>query len=153
MLAQSEFTLEGKQCVLQSLPTSRGIQAAIVIGHIMAGATDGFTRAGAVDMVAIGAASIAGVLQRLEPNSHPTFVRSLVIESMLQPKMIESDYEAFFSARYDLLWDVVERIVALNGWVDIVKKKLPAIMAKSFLGGEEKPTSSTPSTSNPSSPN
>jgi hypothetical protein len=158
MLEQKEITLPftkgGQQFVIQQLPSSRGMQVATYLIQLFAGVAEGvgFTTANNLLLAPINpAAIIAGVIKRLHVDGTPSFIKRLVLESVISPALTEDTYESTFSGEYDALLTLVERIVEHNKYVEALKKRLAVIISLLSSDPPNSPTS-TSSTSDPSSP-
>ena len=145
MLEQKEVTVGGRQYVLQQLPTTQGIQVAVTIGLLIAGAAEGFDVIEAADGLTMNPARVvAGVLKRTSPQETPAMLKKLVTDSVIKPDMVGDAYESAFAGRYDDLYDLVAEILAFNGFVELVKKKLPEITRR-FYSTDTRDPASTPS--------
>ena len=146
MLDQKEITVIGKQYVIQQLPSSRGIQVAVQIAQIAAGAAQGIGSAENIEDIQFNIGGIIdGMVRRLDAEATPAFIKRLVIESMVSPEMTPDNYEAEFSGNYDALWDLVAKIIEHNKLIDVLKKKLSDGMGL-LLSEKPKPEKSTRST-------
>lgn len=149
MLDQKTLTIGGKECVIQQLPSSLGLQVVAHICHIAAGMSKG------VGEVPIGlgydqtpiniGGVISGLLDRLDEEATPAFIKRLVRESVM-PEMSPDDYESRFAGNYDELWELVQRIIEYNGFIDVLKKRLGGIMGQFFAEEPSGEGRSTPST-------
>jgi len=153
MLDQKEITVhfsgEPKQFVIQQLPSSRGMQVHFTLMQIVAGAADGVGFTTSNDLldtpVNIGAV-LAGMVKRLDPVASPTFIKRVILESVITPKLKDDDFESQFSGEYDALFELFEKIIEHNNFVEALKKRLEAAISSWQSGGEGSPEKSTPST-------
>ena len=146
MLDQREVTISGKQYIIQQLPSSRGIQVAVQIAQIAAGAAQGIGTAENIEEIPLNIGGIIdGTVRRLDAEATPAFIKRLVIESVVRPELTSDGYEAEFSGNYDALWDLVAKIIEHNKLLDVLKKKLSVGMAQ-LLSEKPKPAKSTRST-------
>jgi hypothetical protein len=148
MLEPREVTVLGNLLTIQTLPSSQGLEAVIKIGHIIAGAADGFGFSDDVmDMPTNIAAAVAGVLRNMDAKETPAFIKRLVIDSVPNGKLTSEQYEVMFAGQYDALWELVEKIIEHNRFGDALKKRLSPLFQELFFDGKAK--ASTPSTSAP----
>jgi len=146
MLDQKEITIGAKQYIIQQLPSSRGIQVAVQIAQIAAGAAQGIGTAENIEEIPLNIGGIIdGIVRRLDAEATPAFIKRLVIESVVRPELTSDGYEAEFSGNYDALWDLVAKIIEHNKLLDVLKKKLSVGMAQ-LLSEKPKPAKSTRST-------
>ena len=146
MLDQKEITVCGKQYVIQQLPSSRGIQVAVQIAQIAAGAAQGIGTSENIEDMPINIGGIIdGIVRRLDAEATPAFIKRLVVESVARPELTSEGYEAEFSGNYDALWELVAKIIEHNKLLDVLKKKLSEGMGQ-LLSEKPKPEKSTRST-------
>jgi hypothetical protein len=142
VLEQKEVTVGGKQYVLQQLPTTHGIQVAVTIGLLIAGAAEGFDIIEAADGLTMNPARVvAGVLKRTHPEQTPALLKKLVTESVIRPEMSSDFYEMTFAGHYDDLYDLVAEVLSFNGFADLIKKKLPEITRHLYPADTKDPAS------------
>ena len=86
---------------------------------------------------------VAGLFKKLEVQGTPKFIKELVCESVISPNYKEEPdkYEADFAGEYETLVDLVTTIIEHNGFIDLVKKKIAAIMV--LLSEPDTPGEST----------
>lgn len=125
MLNQKEITLHGEQFLLQTLPASKGIEAAVVFSHIMAGAADGVgeTRGDFYDTPLNFGAMAAGIFKRLDSEGTPAFIKGIICQSVIDPPLDGELYEIKFAGKFDLMCDLVVAILEHNNLIDFLKKK------------------------------
>ena len=152
-LDQKSVTIGSKEYVIQQLPSSFGLQVVAHLGHIAAGMGRGVGEVPAglgYDQTPINVGGvISGLLDRLDEEATPAFVKRLVLESVV-PKMSPDDYESRFAGNYDELWELVEKIIEYNGFMEVLKKRLGGIMDQFFVEEASGEGKSTPSTKDPS---
>lgn len=153
MLDQKEIALDGKTYVIQQLPASRGMKAAIAIAHIFSGASKGFGFANGpnIEDTPINiAAVVSGIVDNMDVEATPAFVKTLVIDSVIRPEIKSDDFEREFSGEYDRLWGLVAAIIEHNRLIEALKKRLSPLIDQLFSGNGTTPTASTPSIKDPS---
>lgn len=142
--------------MIQQLPSSQGLQVVAYIARVISGAGQGIgetpTRLD-FDQTPFNIGGVmSGMLDRLDEEATPSFIKKLVLSSVV-PEMSAVEYENNFAGNYDELWELVDKIIEHNGFVEVLKKRLSAIME--MLSAEEAgkpPAKSTRSTKRRSSP-
>jgi hypothetical protein len=152
MLDQRDVTINGTQYVIQQLPSSRGMQVAIILAKIASGAAKGIGAAESIEDIPINIGGIIdGVVERLDAEASPAFIKRLVMDSVVRPEMTSESFEAQFSGNYDELWELVAKIIEHNKLLEVLKKKASDGMGLLF-SASPKPAKSTRSTRGRSSP-
>lgn len=135
MLDQKPVKIGETEFVIQQLPTSRGIEVGLHLTHVLMGAAEGVgnIRDGEdfLDAEYNPAQMASGLMSRIHERDTPTFVRTLVRESLIVPDPGEqfSDwYEMHFSANYEELFQLVAEIIGHNNYADLVKKRIAEVM-------------------------
>jgi hypothetical protein len=150
MLEPREVTVLGNLLTIQTLPSSQGLEAVVRIGHLLAGAAEGFgySETGKIeDMPTNIPAAIAGMLRKMDAKETPAFIKRLVVDSVPNGKLTGEQYEVMFAGQYDALWELVEKIIEHNRFGDALKKRLSPLFQDLFFDGKAK--ASIPSTSDP----
>lgn len=130
-LKQKTIKIGPDEFIIQTLPASKGIEAAVVLSHIMAGAAEGIgpTKIDFYDTDINFGAIAAGLLKRLSVQGTPIFIKDLILLSVIRPELDSEGYEIMFAGEYEKLCDLVGAILEHNGFIDLVKKKSSQIMA------------------------
>lgn len=143
MLDQKTFSLGDQEFTIQQLPTTKGIKVAVYLTKAMSGMSEGVGDSPEDVMSTkfnIGV-MISGIIDKLDVEGTPQFIKSLILDSVVVPKMDSDLYEGMFSGDYQLLFDLLENIIDHNKYGDLLKKKTASII-KLFVG----PTTAKPST-------
>lgn len=130
-LSQKSFNIGDKDYMIQALPASKGIEAAVVLAHIVAGAAEGVGdhKEDFLDVNINIGKIVAGMFKRLDKNETPAFIRDLVLLSVISPELDAELYEIEFAGNYEVLANLVAAILELNGFIDVIKKKVLEGMA------------------------
>ena len=170
MLEQKTITIGGDDFVLEQLPTTPALKYAIALGKIfgtmLAGGfdienfdeeKDTFDQLNASKMV-------TGLLSQLDAEKTPELIKSMIKDSLKEPKWSNDWYERRFSGELGDLTKLLTHILQDNfgDVLEIAKKKLQAVpitRPKSSDSGTEQnggslivPAASTGSSSEPSQP-
>jgi len=132
MLDQKEITVGKTGYTLQQLNTTSCLEIGISMIQIIAGAAEGFgdvpAGGGFLDIWVNPGKLSAGLMNKLDVTGTPQLIKRMVRESLMAPEFTEEWYEAEFSGELDNLFMLIEKIVELNRYPDLVKKRLPEIM-------------------------
>lgn len=130
MLAQKSITLAGEEFIIQTLPATRGIETAVALSHIAAGAADGIGETiGRFDDTPVNIGGIvSGLFKRLSVKETPIFIKTLVVDSVISPAIDSELYEIRFSGNYEVLYNLIVAILEHNKFIDLIKKKVSEIM-------------------------
>jgi len=132
MLDQKEITINGKSYTIQQLPTTTGLEIGVAIIKILSGAAQGIGDVpvgGSFLDTWIDSGKIAsGLMNQLDVTGTPQLIKRIVRESIVSPTFSDEWYEAEFSGGYDDLATLIENVIALNKYMDMVKKRLPGAL-------------------------
>lgn len=134
MLEQRTVTINGNEYVIQRLSTSKGLEVAFAIAHIIKGFAEGVNEEFVLNFsdtkVNIGKA-LAGIISASDVKETPLFIRNLVIDSVVSPDISKDVelYEDRFSGNYEELADLLGEILVFNKFHDLVKKNLLKLIA------------------------
>lgn len=131
MLEQKEVTVHGEKFLIQTLPASKGLEAAVIFSQIMSGMADGIgeTKGDFFDTSINFGAIAAGIFKRLHHEKTPAFIKGLITQSVISPSLDGDLYEIKFAGKYEMMCDLVVEILEHNNFIDLVKKKVSQIMA------------------------
>lgn len=141
-MEQKEISVLGKQWVIQQLPAEKGMKVVVQIAHIIAGVSKGvgFAKIDDIGDTPINIAGvIAGVLERLDADASPAFVKRIVLDSVIMPqdkRLTADDFDFIFAGQYDALWELVAKIIELNKFDEVLKKRFKPIIQQLFSDGE-----------------
>lgn len=125
MISQKSITINKKAFVIQALPASKGFEAAIVLAHILAGASEGIGihKKDFFDTDINLGKVVAGLFDRFDVEGTPAFVKDIVLLSVISPELDGDAYEDEFAGEYETLIDLITAILEHNNLLDVVKKK------------------------------
>ncbi len=129
-LNQKSINIGGEDFVIQTLPVTKGIEAAVALSHIMAGGAEGVgpTKMDFFDTEFNFAGIAAGMMKRLSVQGTPIFIKDLILLSVVSPELDAELYEVKFAGEYELMFDLLKAILEHNNFVDLIKKKISEIM-------------------------
>jgi hypothetical protein len=143
MLDQKEVTVNfssgPKQYVIQQLPATRCMQVGIYMMQIVSGAAKGvgFTTSDRLEETPLNIAGIfSGMVDKLCVDASPAFIKRLVMESVITPKMVDDVFESSFSGELDALITLVEKIIEHNNLKEALKKRVEAITSNLLSDGK-----------------
>jgi len=127
MLEQKEIYLADERIVIQQLPTTKAIAAAIEIMQLIGGMAEGVGAMPADNLMEIPISPgkiVDGLIKRLNKEQTPMMLRRLVADSMVKPEYTETWFETRFAGRFDDLYKLIEAIISLNNYADVLKKRV-----------------------------
>lgn len=135
MLEQKDFKYGSTAYVIQQLPATRGMEVGIHLIHVLMGGAEGFggihEGQDFLDAEYNPAVIAAGLMSRIHQRDTPTFIKTIVRESLIVPDpgdKFDEWYELHFAANYDELLSLLTAIIEHNGYIDLVKKRLSEVM-------------------------
>ncbi len=144
MQESKQKTIDGINYELDEMPATKRSIISLELKHIMTGLSEGVKD---VDSDINYSKSIAGILDRIEPEKGAYLLRDIIMNGLRFPVMntIE-DYDIHFTKFYDHQIDLVAWIMELNfgKTIDNIKKKLTStglfglIFSRITEGAEEK---------------
>lgn len=147
-MKQQIVSFEDDEFVIQQLPADQAIAVGITISKIVSGASAGFGELYSDDILDTPinpAMIISGVISKLDAKETPAFIRKLVMDSLVKPDEFTADqYNARFAGKLDDLFVLVEEIIKLNNYVDLLKKRILAPLKQFFSVNKEADPASTP---------
>lgn len=127
MLQQKEFYLGDERVVIQQLPTTKAIAAAIEIMQVIGGMAEGVGTMPADSLMDIPISPgkiVDGLIKRLNKEQTPIMIRRLVADSMVKPEYSETWFETRFAGKFDDLYKLIEAIISINNYADVLKKRV-----------------------------
>jgi len=133
MLDQKQVTIDGRSFTIQQFPTTIGLEIGFSLVKIIAGAAEGFgdiPPAGSFLDIWVNPGKIAtGLMNKIDIVGTPQLIKRMIRESVVQPDFTDEWYESEFSGEYDKLISVIEEIIKLNKYMEMVKKRIPELMS------------------------
>ena len=101
-ISQKSITIGEESFVIQSLPASKGIEAAVALSHVMAGAAEGIggTKIDFFDTEMNYGKIMAGMFNRLSISGTPTFVKDLILLSVILPEALADQKQDWFEDKF-----------------------------------------------------